>query len=137
MHLFNDCYHTMLVMLKTFFMTYTASFTLQARGAPALFYGAFFPLMTMVVRPLGEVLARMPAGDDYPGRTAGASFELPGPVPAQREVDWYGERLKSLASRAHDLRDAVPEQLHPPMQGVYQSLVSTRLHLEHIWQHGE
>lgn len=41
---------------------------------------AALALMPLAVKPLGILLARMPAGGQYPGKLAGASFELPQPV---------------------------------------------------------
>jgi len=32
--------------------------------------------MLQVIRPLGDLITTLPAGSDYPGRTAGPSFEL-------------------------------------------------------------
>jgi hypothetical protein len=136
MRLFNGCYHAMLVMLKTFLVTYSRSFTPQPPPQAALFYAAFFPLMTMVIRPLGEMLARMPAGDEYPDQNAGASFEIEEPITLQLEVDWYRDRLNTLAARARDLVDAVPDRLRPKMQGLFENLTSTNLHLQNIWQQG-
>jgi hypothetical protein len=39
---------------------------------------AFFPLMTIVVRPVGEILSELPAGDGV--HCAAATFELDGPI---------------------------------------------------------
>src|SRR4029079_7360036 len=33
-------------------------------------------LMVRVLRPLGGLITTLPVGDEHPGRTAGASFEL-------------------------------------------------------------
>lgn len=136
MDLFNRSYHAMLVMLKTFFATYSRTAGTGARGSTALFYGAFFPLMTMVIRPLGEALCRTPAGDDFPGQTAGPSFELDEPVEVQLEVDWYRERLQSLIASADQVAGTAPERLKPVMRDLHQNLTSTCLHLEHIWENG-
>lgn len=136
MALFNGSYHTMLVMLKTFFATYSRAAGTGARGSTALFYGAFFPLMTMVIRPLGELLCRMPAGSDFPGETAGASFELDEPVEVQLEVDYYRDRLQGLIAKADEVAGVVPDRLRPVARGLHENLTSTCLHLEHIWKNG-
>lgn len=133
---FDACYHTMLVMLRSFFSTYSAATTPQPRPQVALFYAAFFPLMTMVVRPLGEVLARMPAGDEYPGRNAGTAFGIPEPITLETDLDWYHERLTALTTRATQLVDVVPEAQRPVMRNVHENLTSTQLHLEQIWRAG-
>lgn len=44
---------------------------------------AFFPLMTTVVRPLGEILVQLPAGDGL--HTAAFTFELDGPIRTYRD----------------------------------------------------
>ncbi|MEM7040775.1 MAG: ferritin-like domain-containing protein, partial [Bacteroidota bacterium] len=79
MTLFNDCYNLMMLMLYDFFDTYQspdAPATAERGSQAAKFYGAFFPLMTMVIRPLGEILCRIPAGAPYPNQNAGAAFEI-------------------------------------------------------------
>jgi Ferritin-like len=141
MRFFGECYHTMLVMLKTFFATYSTAYAgttfPESRPQAAMIYAAFFPLMTMVIRPVGEVLARMPAGDTYPGRTAGASFELDSPVVLQTDPEWYGARLTHLAESARNLADAVPPRLREDMLFLHQNLFSTRQHLHTLWTKGQ
>jgi hypothetical protein len=65
---------------------------------------AFFPLMTMAVRPLAETLTAMPAHDPPDGSCAGASFR-PGALPIlpHRAAAWtvLGERLRASAELAH------------------------------------
>lgn len=58
----------------------------------AMYQGiAFFPLMTMVVRPVGEMLVQLPAGD---GRHAAAfTFELDGPIRAYRDRVSFHQQL--------------------------------------------
>ena len=102
-----------------------------------MFYAAFFPLMTMVIRPVGEILARMPAGDSYPGRMAGASFEVDGPIAIQPDAEWYLARLKHLAESAKLLADAVPERLRADMIYLHENLTSTRQHLHTLWTKGQ
>jgi hypothetical protein len=63
---------------------------------------AYFPLMTMVIRPLGEMLTCLPAGVDMPGATAGPGFELPEQVmlPSDKRAAWLrlSELLEQLTS---------------------------------------
>jgi hypothetical protein len=92
--------------------------------------------MTMAIRPLGQILARMPAGDEFPGQNAGASFDVGEPIMVQTDVEWYRERLAALSDEARALRDVVPDHLRGQMGTLYENLTSTRLHLEHIWEHG-
>jgi len=60
---------------------------------------AFFPLMTTVVRPVGEMLVKVPAGDGV--HSAAFTFELDGPIRAYPERTSFhlqlGERLDGLA----------------------------------------
>lgn len=79
MELFNSAYETMLLMLVRFY----ASTEETAAERAGLLRIAFFPMMTMVLRPLGEMLTLMPARDDLPGQTAGPSFECSGQLQLQ------------------------------------------------------
>ncbi len=67
----------------------------------AMYLGiAFFPLMTTVVRPLGEMLVQLPAGDGV--HAAAFTFELDGPIRAYRDRASFhlqlGERFTFLAT---------------------------------------
>jgi hypothetical protein len=141
MRFFNECYHTMLVMLKTFFASYSTSYAgttfPESRPQAAMFYAAFFPLMTMVIRPVGEILARMPAGDTYPGRMAGASFETESRIPIQPEAEWYAAQLAQMAESARTLADAVPDRLRGEMIYLHENISSTREHLHTLWKKGQ
>jgi len=67
--LFNSTYALMLMMLERFFAHVSETGEeLQhlARGT--------LRIMTSVLRPLGEALAKTPAGHEYPGKTAGPGF---------------------------------------------------------------
>ncbi len=67
----NRCYELMLSMLLWLYGHPEKS---ASEGA-ALTDAVFFPLMTMFVRPLGEILTELPAFTDRPGN-AGPGFEL-------------------------------------------------------------
>ena len=76
---------------------------------------AAFGLMGGVMRPLGTVLTRLPAGPDHPGRTAGPTFEMyyqMGNFVPWRDAAWalLSERTAVLASRCadHAEHDGVP-----------------------------
>ncbi len=71
MDLFNVCYEILLLAFQRFF-AHTEETDAQL-GALA---DATVALMVQVVGPLGELITTMPAGPEYPGRTAGPSFEL-------------------------------------------------------------
>ena len=97
--LFNGTYDTMLLMMLRFFAhTDETEQELEKLGRATL------RLMTNVTRPLGEALARMPAGHDarLEGKTAGAGFGYNRDIhllPHKRSA-WvfFGERLRDLAS---------------------------------------
>ncbi len=71
MDLFNVSYEILLLMLQRFF-AHTEETDLQlkalADGSVNLMFGA--------IEPLGDLVTTLPAGQEYPGRTAGPSFEL-------------------------------------------------------------
>ncbi len=97
--LFMEAYNVMLLMLIRLFAHTDESATdikqLQAAG--------FFPMMTMVIRPLSEVLTSLPAHPDGELR-AGPSFELePGlKFLPHSDAAWVvlGERLDQLVAKA-------------------------------------
>ncbi len=73
MAFFNSSYELMLMMLIRFY----AHTNETPEEIKTLKFAAFFPFMTMIIRPLGEMLTRMPAFADQPdGPRAGAGFEL-------------------------------------------------------------
>lgn len=64
-------------------------------------------LMAAVIKPLGELLTKLPAGPSWAGRTAGPSFEFYRSLnmPPHRHAAWvlFEERLLELAAFADDL----------------------------------
>ena len=67
---FDLAYASLLLLLMRFF-----SATEQSQSdAQALESAAFFPMMTMVIRPLGELLTELPATNERDGPRAGPSF---------------------------------------------------------------
>ena len=105
--LFNVAYDTMLLILLRFF-----AHTEETEAELEHLSRATLRLMTTVIRPLGEVLTKLPVDPDrLPGRTAGPGFGYNRDVhllPHQRSA-WvfFGERLWQLAVAATKLR------LHP------------------------
>jgi CDGSH-type Zn-finger protein/truncated hemoglobin YjbI len=71
MDLFNVCYEILLLMLQRFF-AHTEETDAQLR---ALADGTY-ALMAQAIKPLGDLVTRLPAGPEYPGKAAGPSFEL-------------------------------------------------------------
>lgn len=109
--LFNTAYDTMLLMLLRFFAHIEETeeeLRLLARGT--------LRVMASVLRPLGEALAKLPAGAAYPGKTAGPGFGYNRDVHllAHKESAWvfFLERLWELAGRTTELakeENALPE----------------------------
>jgi len=71
MDLFNVSYEILLTILQRFF-AHTEETDAQLKALA----DASVNLMFGVVKPLGDLVTTLPAGPEYPGRTAGPSFEL-------------------------------------------------------------
>ena len=71
MDLFNVSYEILLQILQRFF-AHTEETDAQLKALA----DASVNLMFEVVKPLGNLVTTLPAGPEYPGRTAGPSFEL-------------------------------------------------------------
>jgi hypothetical protein len=101
MAVFDSAYRTMLLMLMRLFVA-----TDEDDDELATLRGVgFFPLMTMAIRPLAEVLTTLPAFEDQPdGPRAGPSFDTGGPVAflPHRIAAWavLSEQLDDLATQA-------------------------------------
>lgn len=108
-HAFNTAYETLLFALIRFYA--------RTDETDDELYGlqqtAFFPLMVMALRPLAEVLTALPAGPEYPGRTAGPSFEFYRSIqylPHKRSA-WIvmHEKLREMTARVASLAAARPD----------------------------
>jgi Ferritin-like len=135
--LFNDAYTIMLVILHKFFATYSTSYIPEPRQQAALFYAAYFPLMTMVIRPLIEILVRIPAGSDYPGLNAGPSFQITGPLAGSAAPNCF-DRLAELANRAREIAShcALPHEHAARLRYIADNLISTQRHAENSAEFG-
>ena len=69
--LFNVGYEILLQMFERFF-----AHTQESDAELKVLADATVALMLRVIKPLGDLITTLPAGDDYPGLTAGPSFEL-------------------------------------------------------------
>lgn len=78
LELFGDCYQLMLLLLNRFFGRLESETDADFAG---IIYLAFYPFMTMVIRPLAEIITALPAleGTDGPP-FAGPSFEYHDPI---------------------------------------------------------
>ncbi|MFT5166319.1 MAG: hypothetical protein ACI8P3_001550 [Saprospiraceae bacterium] len=155
---FNECYNLMMLMLFDFFEYYVTPgppASQQSNAQTAKYYAAFFPLMTMVIRPLGEILARIPAGEEYPGQNAGASFEIdnkkmdewPDLTENKRLVEYYNwlgnlsEEAKQFSKESEQMVMTNGGQVvmsalefQAKMDFLYENLHSTQIHLLNIWK---
>jgi len=71
MDLFNVCYEILLLAFQRFF-----AHTEESDAQLAALADATVALMVRVVGPLGDLITTLSAGPEYPGQTAGPSFEL-------------------------------------------------------------
>ncbi|MCC6646316.1 MAG: ferritin-like protein [Polyangiaceae bacterium] len=100
LELFTDAYATMLLMLTRLFNHTDESVAELAELKSA----AFFPFMTMLIRPLSEILTQLPAGDEARPERAGPCFDAPTDLaflPHRRAAFLLiGEQLVGLRDRA-------------------------------------
>ena len=97
MDLFNVSYEILLLMLQRFF-AHTEETDPQLKALA----DATIALMFGAIKPLGDLVTMLPAGPEYPGRTAGPSFELfyeSDYVLPHREAAWIllTERIRQAA----------------------------------------
>jgi hypothetical protein len=141
--LFNGSYELMLLLLL---YLYSDNVKTQEE-VNGLMDAAFFPLMTMFVRPLAEVLTEMPAFDgDAPGAltNAGPGFELNGDVLLFPSLDatWdlFQERIDTLVAgfdallRDGDAWIDLPGQEEPGVEGsrIYRRLVYMQSNMQRL-----
>ena len=130
MGLFDYAYTTMLYMLSSFYAYYAPE---TKEGKPgtgdnaeisaALQDCAFAPMMTMVVRPLAEIITRLPAGDGV--HTAGPAWEIPD---ADRSLTptidpwFYLNRFTTMIETIGSLATIAPDDVKPRVTYIRQSL---------------
>ena len=122
MDLLNAVYEVVLQVLARYFNHTSES----EEQLSALANVAFF-LMESCVSPLGELLTRLPIGGEYPGKTAGPTFELfydADWLLPHREAAWVliTERLSQLADFGASCRDECPPQFVMVLIAVAQKL---------------
>ena len=149
MRLFDDGYFLMLAMLRGFFETYQGNFgtfPTFAGAAPtsALFLEGFYPFMTMFIRPLGELICRLPAGPEHPDKNAGPGFALQDKEPpGMQDLDWYADRLAALERDSQALHAVLADQRAKygaaavlTAERQWQVLHRMLLNLPRLWQEG-
>jgi CDGSH-type Zn-finger protein len=124
--LFNNAYDVMLGMLLRFFAhggETEEELRLLARGT--------LRIMASGLRPLGEALAKLPAGPEYPGKNAGPTFGYARSLHliSHKRSAWilFLERLYDLAMRLTRLADEA--KLPPEVQEAAAALESVAEHL--------
>jgi CDGSH-type Zn-finger protein/truncated hemoglobin YjbI len=122
MDLFNVCYEILLLMLQRFF-AHTEETDAQLR---ALADGTY-ALMAQALKPLGNIITRLPAGREYPGQTAGPSFELfyeSDYVLPHREAAWIllAERIEVAAAFCEPAGDGATPEVTQQLAAVRESL---------------
>ncbi|HKA49909.1 MAG TPA: ferritin-like domain-containing protein, partial [Candidatus Dormibacteraeota bacterium] len=111
--LFNMGYEVLLQTLTRYF-----THTDESPEQLSVLTSAALGLMTGVLRRLGNALTRLPVGAEYPGRTAGPTFQMyyqMGNFVPWRDAAWtlLRERMGLLADRCSELgsRDGIPSEV--------------------------
>ncbi|MBV9133647.1 MAG: hypothetical protein JO318_13175, partial [Chloroflexi bacterium] len=106
--LFNVGYEVLLLVLQRYF-----AHTTETDAQLGVLVDIALGLMFEVIKPLGQLVTRLPVGPEYPGRTAGPSFELfyesDCVLPHQRAA-WYvlEERLRDAMAFGERIRADAP-----------------------------
>lgn len=109
MQIFNDNYELALSCLLIFF-----SHGEEHQEGEQLLVSLGIELMVQAIRPLGELITKLPAGEEYPGQTAGPSFEI-GPnlnfLSYHGHTRWryFYERVNHLVE---DLNQEIEKNMH-------------------------
>lgn len=129
--LFDQAYNTLLLMLVRFFAHSDES----PDDLTGLQRAAFFPMMTTVMRPLGEVLTLLPTGT---GHNAGPGFEIGRTLTLNphRESAFQiiQDELDDLASKAQALSEdaGYPEEARARLNLMYENLARIALDFEAV-----
>jgi Ferritin-like len=121
--LFDDAYAITVLLL----MRYFGQSDETAPEVAALQQAVFFPMMTAVIRPLGEILTQLPAGTD-PDVRAGPSFTLPRRLAflPHRQAAWslFSQHLDGMAAAAERLStdSSYPEAVQSRLVFAHQNL---------------
>jgi hypothetical protein len=122
--LFNTGYEILLLALERYF-----AHTEESDAELATLADLAVSLMFRVIKPLGDLITSLPAGPEYPGRTAGPSFELfyetDYLIPHQRAA-WImlSERLTGAAEFSERIRDDAPAAAADALAAIGPALVT-------------
>jgi hypothetical protein len=142
MELFDYAYTTMLYMLMSFYTYYEPevadkSGTLHPGPGPngkisaALQDSAFAPMMTMAVRPLAEIVTRLPAGDGV--HTAGPAWLIPDQeksLTPSKDPTFFLDRFTAILNALQALIDQAPDDVRPRLEYIWQSIWRVRANFE-------
>jgi hypothetical protein len=117
--LFDLAYGTTLLMLMRYF-AHADETPVQLAALQAT---AFFPLMTTVIRPLGEILTLLPARADAPAPTAGPAFDF------TRNLTLHPHRRSAWRVMLMQLEQLAADALRLSKVTAYPGDVRTRLEL--------
>jgi hypothetical protein len=118
---FDDAYAVLLLLLMRFF----AHSDERSAELTGLQRAAFFPMMTTVMRPLGELLTLLPAGS---GGTAGPAFRFTRNITLlpHRDAAWavIQDELDALAETAEDLSEdpGYPQEVRARLSLMHENL---------------
>jgi Ferritin-like len=122
--LFNVSYEILLQILERYF-----AHTEETDAQLATLANAAVTVMDGVLRPLGELITTLPVGPEYPGRTAGPSFELfyeDDDLLPHRESAWIllEERLRDASSFSGAVAKVSPEHVASALEPVERALTA-------------
>jgi Ferritin-like len=116
--LFDEVYENTLVMLMEFYARIHCSPIEQ--GVAEQVVGIFMPAMSMLMRPLGEMLTQMPISGTANLETAGPCFELAQNVDRRPDLDSVVTRWRVMAENSRQLASdpAAPDRLKSVAQNL-------------------
>lgn len=135
--LFDDAYAVTVQLL----MRYFGQTDETAPEVAALQQAVFFPMMTAVIRPLGEILTQLPAATD-PNVRAGPAFAFPRRLAfvPHREAAWdlFGQHLDGMAAEARRLstEPGYPPAILARLAFAHENLARIAFNFRTAMQHG-
>ncbi len=151
MNFFNGGYQLMLTMLHEFlwgYRSYSGIFgAVEALKTPdqiaadrlvtIMSENAYFPFMTMFIRPVGELLARQPAFANVDNEArAGASFQTGVRIPSWAgDIGPYVDGLSALQQRATTLAKDAPDPItSQTLAYLAQNLTRMQTNVKDVWR---